>query len=79
MIFHFHFICISFEIEMANINNDKIIKKKGSNQSKEVSDDLLTIQQMFDNLIQSIVDDVVSKSVGAKTCSKRCNSAEDQA
>ena len=57
---------ISFEIEMANGNNDEIIKKKESNQSEEVSQDLLTIQQTFDNLIQSVVDDVVNKSVGAK-------------
>ena len=52
---------------MSNVNNDKIINKKGSNQSEEVSkDDLLTIQQRLDNFIQSVVDDVVNKSVGAK-------------
>ena len=68
---------ISVEIEMANVNNDEIIRTKGSNQSEEVSEDLLTIQQMLDNLIQSVVDDVVNKSVGAKKCRKRCNSAED--
>lgn len=65
---------ISFETEMSNVNNDKIINKKGSNQSEEVSkDDLLTIQQRLDNLIQSVVDDVVNKSVGAKKSKKRCN------
>ena len=62
---------------MANVDNDKIIKKKGSNQSEEVYEDFLTIQQMLDNLIQSVVDDVVNKSVGAKKCRKQCNSAED--
>ena len=50
---------ISFEIEMANVNNDEIIKKKGSNQSEKVSEDLPTIQQTLNNLIQSVVDDVV--------------------
>ena len=63
---------------MANVSNDKIIKKKGSNQSEEVSEDLLTIQQMLDNLIQSVVDEVVNKSVGTKKCRKQCNSAEDR-
>ena len=29
---------ISFEIEMANLNNDGITKKKGSNQSEELSE-----------------------------------------
>ena len=62
---------ISFEIEMANVNNEEIIKKKGSNQSEEVSGDLLTIQQTFNNLIQSVVDDVVKEPVGAKKCRKR--------
>ena len=42
---------ILFEIEMANY--DEIIKKKGSNQSEKVSEDLLTIQQMLDNPICS--------------------------
>ena len=69
---------ISFETEMSNVNNDKIINKKGSDQSEEVSkDDLVTIQQRLDNLIQSVVDDVVNKSVGAKKWRKQCNSAED--
>ena len=69
---------ISVEIEMANVNNDEIIKKKGSYQSEEVSEDLLTIQQMLDNLIQSVVHEVVNKSVGTKKCRKQCNSAEDR-
>ena len=67
---------IPFEIEMANVNNDEIIKKKRSTQSDEVSGDLLTIQQKRHNFIQSIVD-VVNKSVGVKKCRKRCNLAED--
>ena len=33
---------------------------------------------MLDNLIQSVVDDVVNKSAGAKKCRNQCNSAEDQ-
>ena len=69
---------ISFEIEMANVNSDEIIKRKGSNQSEEVSEDFFTVQQTLDNLIQSVVYDVVSKSVGAKECRKPCNSAEDR-
>ena len=68
---------ISFEIEMANVNSDEIIKKKGSNQSEKLFEDLLTIQQTLDNVIQSAVDDIVNKFVGAKKCRKRCNSAED--
>ena len=62
---------ISFKI--AKVNNDKIIKKKGSDQSEELSKDLLTIPQTLDNLIESVVDDVVNKSVGAKKSKKRCN------
>ena len=69
---------ISFEIEMASVNNNEITKKKGSNQSEEVSEDLLTIQQRLDDLIQSVVDDVVNKSVGAKKCGKQRNLAEDR-
>ena len=68
---------ISFEIEMTNVNNDEIIKKKGSNQSDEGFEYLLNIQQTLDNLIQSVVDNVVNKSVGVKNCRKRCNSTED--
>ena len=69
---------VSFEIKIVNVSNGEIMKKKGSNQSEEVFEDLLTIQQTLDNLIQSVVDDVVNKFVGAKKCRKRCNSAEDQ-
>ena len=42
---------IPFETEMANVNNDEIIKKKRSTQSDEVSGDLLTIQQKRHNFI----------------------------
>ena len=63
---------------MANVNNNEIIKRKGSNQLEEVSEDLLTIQQTLDNLIQPVVDNVVNKSVGAKKCGKGCNSAKDR-
>ena len=62
---------ISFQIEMANVNNDEIIKKKGSNQLDELFECLITIQQTL------YTTDVVNKSVGVKKCRKRCNSAED--
>ena len=62
---------ISFKI--AKVNNDKIIKKKGPDKSEELRKGLLTIPQTLDNLIESVVDDVVNKSVGAKKSKKRCN------
>ena len=68
----------SFVIELANVNNDEIIRKKEWNQSEELPENLLTIQETLHNLIQSAVDYLVNIFAGAKKRSKWCNSAEDR-
>ena len=51
---------ISFVIELGNVNNDEIIKKKEWNQSEKLPENLLTIQETLDNFIQYAADDLVN-------------------
>ena len=58
----------SFVIELANVNNDEIIRR--NNEINQRNSYLLTIQEAIHNLIQSAVDYLVNKFAGAKKRSK---------